>query len=87
MTQTISFDFDTPINRHDTGSAKWTLFGEEILPMWVADMDFQSPPAVLDALRAKVEHGVFGYTMPPPSPAAIDCRSNAGALWMANHAQ
>jgi cystathionine beta-lyase len=82
MTQTISFDFDTPINRHDTGSDKWTRFGEEILPMWVADMDFQSPPAVLDALRAKVEHGVFGYTMPPPAlPQLIVDRMQARYGW------
>jgi len=65
MTQTPTFDFDTLIERRGTGSAKWGLYDEDVLPMWVADMDFQSPPAVLDALHNAVEHGVFGYMFPP----------------------
>ncbi len=65
MTQTTSFDFDTLIERRSTGSAKWSLYPEDVLPMWVADMDYKSPPAVLDALRNAVDHGVFGYMMPP----------------------
>jgi cysteine-S-conjugate beta-lyase len=65
MTQTPTFDFDTLVERRDTGSTKWTMYGEDVLPMWVADMDFQSPPAVLDALRQTVDHGVFGYMFPP----------------------
>jgi cystathionine beta-lyase len=65
MTQTQTFDFDTLIERRGTGSAKWTVFGDDVLPMWVADMDFQSPPEVLEALRQSVDHGVFGYMFPP----------------------
>ncbi|HVN54635.1 MAG TPA: PatB family C-S lyase [Anaerolineaceae bacterium] len=55
------FDFDRIIDRRDTDSIKWCMYGPDVLPMWVADMDFLSPPAVIDALRARVERGVFGY--------------------------
>lgn len=59
------FDFDTPADRRGTGSLKWDRYaGRDVLPLWVADMDFRSPPAVIEALRARVDHGVFGYTVP-----------------------
>ncbi len=59
------FDFDQVIDRTGTGSLKWDKYaGRDILPMWVADMDFASPPEVADALRARSGHGVFGYTVP-----------------------
>ena len=54
-------DFDQIINRRDTESIKWNRYGEDVLPMWVADMDFRSPEAVIQALHERVEHGVFGY--------------------------
>jgi cystathionine beta-lyase len=61
------FDFDTPVNRRGTASAKWDKYGDkDILPLWVADMDFKSPPAVRQALHERIAHGVFGYTLPPP---------------------
>ncbi len=47
--------------RRGTDSLKWGLYGKDVLPLWVADMDFVSPLAVLDALKKRVEHGVFGY--------------------------
>ena len=56
-----SFDFDKPSERRGTDSEKWRHYGPEILPMWVADMDFAAPPAVIAALHDRVEHGVFGY--------------------------
>lgn len=60
------YDFDTLIDRSNTGSEKWDKYaGRDIIPLWVADMDFRSPPAVIAALRARIEHGVFGYTHPP----------------------
>ncbi|MDK9716315.1 MAG: pyridoxal phosphate-dependent aminotransferase [Trichlorobacter sp.] len=60
------FDFDTIIDRHATNSEKWDRYaGQDIIPLWVADMDFRSPPAVLEALHQRVEHGVFGYSSPP----------------------
>ncbi len=60
------FDFDTIIDRTGTGSEKWDRYGGgDILPLWVADMDFASPPAVIDALHKRISHGVFGYTHAP----------------------
>jgi cystathionine beta-lyase len=56
-------NFDTPIARRHTGSYKWdTPERDDVLPMWVADMDFRTAPAIIAALQARVEHGVFGYT-------------------------
>ncbi|MCC5847026.1 MAG: PatB family C-S lyase [Verrucomicrobia bacterium] len=61
----MTYDFTTRMNRKGTGSLKWQKYEDrEILPMWVADMDFFSPPEVIDALRDRVDHGVFGYTVP-----------------------
>jgi len=57
----MNFDFDAIVDRRGTDSNKWHKFGPDVLPLWVADMDFASPPAVVDALRARVEHGVYGY--------------------------
>ncbi|HCU56641.1 MAG TPA: putative C-S lyase [Anaerolineaceae bacterium] len=54
-------DFDQTINRRDTESLKWHRYGEDVLPMWVADMDFRSPEPVIAALQERVAHGVFGY--------------------------
>jgi cystathionine beta-lyase len=66
MTDTLVFDFDTPVDRRNTASEKWDRYaGRDILPLWVADMDFRSPPAVIEALHGRVEHGVFGYSAPP----------------------
>ncbi|RPJ70144.1 MAG: aspartate aminotransferase, partial [Desulfobacteraceae bacterium] len=60
------FDFDEVIDRRREASEKWEKYrGREIIPMWVADMDFRSPPAVVDALCRRAAHGVFGYTAAP----------------------
>lgn len=60
------YDFDEIIDRRGTSSEKWDKYqGREIIPLWVADMDFRSPPAVIEALHERVSHGVFGYTAPP----------------------
>jgi len=59
----MSSDFDTAIDRTATNSAKFNKYkGSDILPLWVADMDFRSPPAVIEALQERVQHGIFGYT-------------------------
>ena len=59
------FDFDTVIDRRNTNSERWDKYkGRDIIPLWVADMDFSSPPAILEALHRRVRHGVFGYTHP-----------------------
>lgn len=63
----MKFDFDSIVERRGTNSFKWDfykdIFGsEELLPMWVADMDFLAPKKVEEAITKRVEHGVFGYT-------------------------
>ncbi len=63
MTQ---FDFDEIIDRRGHHSAKWSMVEDGCLPMWVADMDFRSPPAAIDAMIERARHGVFGYTLDPP---------------------
>ena len=60
----MNFHFDRPVDRRNTGSLKWDVQEGE-LPMWVADMDFQTAPAVREAVRARAEHGVFGYSIVP----------------------
>ncbi|HTO02703.1 MAG TPA: aminotransferase class I/II-fold pyridoxal phosphate-dependent enzyme, partial [Opitutus sp.] len=64
----MTFDFDHPPTRVGTDSQKWQKYaGREVLPMWVADMDFKCPPAIIDALHRRVEHGIFGYARPVKS--------------------
>jgi cysteine-S-conjugate beta-lyase len=73
-------DFDHPIDRRESDSQKWRVcHGTDVLPMWVADMDFASPPCVLQALRRRVEHGVFGY------PLATDELNRAVTTWVQSH--
>jgi cysteine-S-conjugate beta-lyase len=62
----MTFDFDRVIDRRTSDSNKWRKFPGDVLPLWVADMDFPSPPAVVQALRARVDHGFFGYLMEKP---------------------
>jgi len=57
--------FDQLIDRRSSDSIKWTHYAEDVLPMWVADMDFRCPEPVLEALRARTEHGAFGYPDAP----------------------
>ncbi|SEG43200.1 MalY/PatB family protein [Billgrantia desiderata] len=68
----MEFDFATPIERRhpeggDWPSQKWHRYDASTLPLWVADMDFPSPPQVIEALKARVDHGVFGYGTVPDS--------------------
>ena len=58
------FDFDKETDRRNTGSLKWDVKENE-LPMWVADMDFETAPAVINAIKARAEHGIFGYSVLP----------------------
>lgn len=64
----MPFDFDIPTNRRDTFSMKWNV-PEYELPMWVADMDFNTAPPVVAALQKRLEQGIFGYTDIPPEYA------------------
>ena len=60
----MNYDFDTPVNRKDTNSLKWDVADHE-LPMWVADMDFQTAPEIREAIENRAAHGVFGYSVVP----------------------
>jgi aminotransferase/cystathionine beta-lyase len=62
----MAFDFDTPTNRQKTDSIRWDItHSKEVLPLWVADMDFKSPPCVIQALNDRVQQGIYGYTHSP----------------------
>lgn len=64
------YNFDQPIDRLNSGSIKWHKYaGRDILPMWVADMDFAAPPAVLTALQQHLQYGDLGYAHAPPTLA------------------
>ena len=60
----MRYDFDQVHDRRNTHSSKWQLEGRDLLPMWVADMDFQAPPPVVEAIERRARHGIFGYSMP-----------------------
>ncbi len=60
----MTYDFDRIIDRCCTNSLKWKKYGDGILPLWVADMDFAAPEPIQNALRRAVEHGIFGYEFP-----------------------
>lgn len=70
----MTFDFDEPVDRRGTGALKWDEAGDA-LPMWVADMDFRTAPAIREALRRRLDHGVFGYSVVP------DAWADAYAGW------
>ena len=68
----MKYDFDKVVDRTATESLKWVyprkvLKVEDAIPMWVADMDFEAPPAVVEAIRNRAAHGVYGYPHIPPS--------------------
>lgn len=68
MTDT-RYTFDSCPDRKGYGSLKWDKYkGTDILPLWVADMDFTSAPEILSALQARLDHGIFGYTIPFDEP-------------------
>ena len=62
----MDYDLDQFVERRGSDSAKWGYYDEDVIPLWVADMDFVSPEPVIRALRERVDHGVFGYGMEPP---------------------
>lgn len=73
-----TYNFDEIHNRKNTGSLKWddmqTLFpnaGDDVLPMWVADMDFKAPQSLIDALKKTAEYGIYGYANVPRSHADL----------------
>ena len=63
----MKYDFDEIISRRNSNSYKWdAVMGEGVLPMWVADMDFRTAPAVVEVLRKRMDHGNFGYNKVTP---------------------
>ncbi len=67
------YNFDQIIERRNTHSFKWQLYDDDVLPLWVADMDFVSPEPVIHALCERARHGVFGYGLPPQELSEIIC--------------
>jgi cystathionine beta-lyase len=63
----MAYNFDRIPDRRIAGVVKWTYYPPEVLPFWVADMDFPSPKPILDALRKAVNHGVLGYELASPA--------------------
>jgi cystathionine beta-lyase len=60
----VTINFDKIVERRNTKSIKWDSVERDILPMWVADMDFEVPESVIQAVKKRAEHGVYGYTVP-----------------------
>lgn len=59
------FDFETHVDRANTGALKWDKYaGKDVIPLWVADMDLKTAPAIVSAVRDRLDHGIFGYTSP-----------------------
>lgn len=59
----MTFDFDQVFDRHNTGSTKWSRYPADVLPMWVADMDFAAPSVIIQALQKRLEHPLLGYSV------------------------
>jgi len=61
----MAFDFDAPVERRGTWSTRWERYPADVIPLWVADTDFAAPPKVIEAMRRRLAHGIFGYNVPP----------------------
>jgi len=78
----MNYDFDQVVDRRGSDSIKWSYYGDDALPMWVADMDFRSPQPILDAICRRVDHGVFGYSFDlPPLREAVSERMQRRYNW------
>lgn len=76
----MEYDFSSPTERRDTDSYKWDSAPEtDIIPLWVADMDFETFPGITEALQRRVAHGIFGYTRVPEAYYEAVCR------WFGKH--
>jgi cysteine-S-conjugate beta-lyase len=75
----MSYNFDQIIDRTTSHSSKWSKFPPEVLPFWVADMDFAAPDFIFEALRARLEHPILGYTVKP------DSLTEAFQGWLEHH--
>ena len=60
----MKYNFDEIVTRRGTGCVKWDeMPSDDVIPLWVADMDFKAAPAIQEAIRKRAEHGVFAYTL------------------------
>ena len=71
MSRILSGPFDAVISRRGTGSNKWSRYDEDVLPLWVADMDFAVPECVAQAVADRAAHKVYGYAAPPPELRSV----------------
>ena len=70
----MPYNFDTITDRRSSNSIKWKKYPADVLPMWVADMDFPAPAPILEALHKAVEHGIFGYETPSTTLMETVCQ-------------
>ena len=61
----MEYDFDRVLERRNTDSMKWNKYDDDVIPLWVADMDFVSADPIIEALHQRVDHRIYGYTLPP----------------------
>ena len=81
----MNFNFDNVIDRRLSESIKWWKYPADVIPLWVADMDFRSPCEVINALHQRIDHGVFGYGVDLPElRAAIVKRMDKKYHWLIN---
>ena len=71
-----NYDFDGQIDRRNSGSIKWDLFGDDVLPLWVADMDFPVMDEIITALNSRINHPFFGYQSQDPTMVEAICEWN-----------
>lgn len=74
----MNYNFDRMLNRRNSECVKWLRYDEDVLPLWVADMDFTAPEPVIEALKGRVNHGVYGYPQD-----TMDLRESV-ISWLAN---
>ena len=67
----MKYDFDQEIERKGTDSHKWQKYEDDVIPLWVADMDFVSAQPIVEALHQRVDHAIFGYTRPPQELSVV----------------
>jgi len=67
----MRYDFDHVPDRRPTDSTKWNTYAADVLPLWVADMDFPVAEPILQALKTRIEHGIFGYPDTHPKPGTV----------------
>ena len=78
----MKYNFDQSIERRGTDSVKWSVYSREIIPLWVADMDFRSADPIVWALRSRADHSVFGYNHKPKR--LVQAEQAGPPLWTSN---